>query len=348
MNARTRRMRRGFTLIELLVVIAIIAILIALLLPAVQQAREAARRSQCKNNMKQMGLALHNYESTYGKFPTSGEGTDWSGTLLAPSGTNAQVVGTGKNQAMFFTISTFTAMLPFVDQAPVYNQWNMSLPYNSAQNKVAASTKIETYLCPSNPMVTPDSAGYGKADYMPIAYTDIDPVTGLRNKSTTAAINARKDAALTAFPSAMSTITDGTSNTMAMGEDSRGFSALMQSAYPAIGTFDTCPGGAGANSRCVMRWADADTGNGVSGPPTNTATNRQPLINNNKTPMGGPTTCPWTTNNCGPNDELFSFHVGGVHILLCDGSVRFVSENVDTQTIRRLCDKADGQPLGEF
>src|ERR1700758_1171263 len=99
-----RHSSRGFTLIELLVVIAIIAVLIALLLPAVQQAREAARRTQCKNNLKQMGLGLHNYESTFKVFPSSGESP-------LPSNTGLTV---------FFPASTFSLILPYIDQAPIY------------------------------------------------------------------------------------------------------------------------------------------------------------------------------------------------------------------------------------
>ena len=99
--------KKGFTLIELLVVIAIIAVLIALLLPAVQQAREAARRTQCKNNMKQMGLAIHNYESTYKLFPSSGEGKNLS-----------------LGVTVFFPQSFFTLALPYLDQGPVYQLMN--------------------------------------------------------------------------------------------------------------------------------------------------------------------------------------------------------------------------------
>ncbi len=104
------RQARGFTLIELLVVIAIIAILISLLLPAVQQAREAARRSQCRNNMKQIGLAMHNYESTHGVFP--------SGRLERPGDTK--------------WVSWGVMILPYVDQAPLYNQYNQNLRWNAA------------------------------------------------------------------------------------------------------------------------------------------------------------------------------------------------------------------------
>ena len=109
-NERSRIRQRGFTLIELLVVIAIIAVLIALLLPAVQQAREAARRTQCKNNLKQLGLALHNYHDLYNKFPNS--------YIAVINGTpvDNNVSGIG------------TKLLPYLDQANLYNQWNSSVP----------------------------------------------------------------------------------------------------------------------------------------------------------------------------------------------------------------------------
>src|SRR5678810_1218338 len=110
-----RRRRLGFTLIELLVVIAIIAVLIALLLPAVQQAREAARRTQCKNNLKQMGLAIHNYESTYTKLPSSGEYTSRQTTYYRA----------------FTPTSTFMQVLPYIDQAPAFNLFNSNLNYTN-------------------------------------------------------------------------------------------------------------------------------------------------------------------------------------------------------------------------
>ncbi|MFG0295400.1 MAG: DUF1559 domain-containing protein, partial [Maioricimonas sp. JB045] len=112
-NCHTSR-RRGFTLIELLVVIAIIAILVALLLPAVQQAREAARRSQCKNNLKQIGLALHNYHDTHGSFPPGYIARYVSATDPASAET-----GPG--------FAWGTMILPFLDQSPTYNQLNFSL-----------------------------------------------------------------------------------------------------------------------------------------------------------------------------------------------------------------------------
>lgn len=331
-----RDSRSGFTLIELLVVIAIIAILIALLLPAVQQAREAARRSQCKNNLKQIALAIHNYESTYSRLPTSGEGTHWA-----------------NRQTAFFPVSLFTSILPFVDQAPVYDMFDFNYPYNAdpaaypgVQNSVAAKTVVPTYLCPSNASYQDNGGGgYGQADYMPVAYIDIDPVTGLRNPMTAASNGARKDGFLTWNTSRFRDCTDGTSNTIAVFEDS-GRPPQVVGHYPAPAGFsliDTC----GTGMRCPNRWADGDVGSGVSGPP-NLGSGDENLINNNKTPLGGPADCPWTTNNCGPNDEPFSFHTGGCHVALGDGSARFLSENIDRHVIRRLCDRSDGEPVGEF
>src|SRR5262249_55732716 len=189
---------RGFTLIELLVVIAIIAILIGLLLPAVQKVREAAARTQCQNNLKQMGIALHSYESANGRFPTSGESKSGIGI------------------AVFDLHSTFTCMLPFIEQENVFRLMDLNYAYNDRRapnNQVAARTIIRTYLCPSNVLYRPDPYGYGTTDYMPTNSTDIDPATGWRNTDT------RSLGALQAGGTPVLAITDGLSNTIAIGED---------------------------------------------------------------------------------------------------------------------------------
>ena len=346
--------RKAFTLIELLVVIAIIAVLIALLLPAVQQAREAARRTQCKNNLKQMGLAAFNYESTYTRFPSAGEGL-----LNASTGVKA-----------IFPVSTFTAMLPYIDQAPLYNNLNFSFHYSSIANRDAngkpyAANKVVPFLCPSNAINAADTLGYGLVDYMPVAYTDLaspgnaqSVPPGVRNPCPSGDC---KDSAFGLFGNKIGDISDGTSNTIGIIEDA-GRSSLqaiggkynqtqmlgaVAGIYPGWDTTHMC--GPSGSQTCPNRWADGDTGNGVSGPP-NAITLGMPIgiINQNSTPTGGPAACPWTTNNCGPNDEPFSLHTGGCHAMLCDGSVRFISQNIDTQTIRQLMDRADGQVVGEF
>ncbi len=333
-----RGSKRGFTLIELLVVIAIIAILIALLLPAVQQAREAARRSQCKNNMKQMGLAIHNYESTYNTVPTSGEYTRYDlGTAKTSGGTR-----------VFAPHSFFTAILPYIDQAPVYNMMNLNVPYNATSapaNITAAKTSIQAFLCPSNGNFSDNGGGgYGQADYMPIAYCNVSPAGGT-TASGKISDNVYFEEGMMAGPGnkKFRDVTDGLSNTIALFEDS-GKPANIVGKYASptgYGTLDDCSG-----NRCPNRWADGDTGNGVSGPPA--ASVSSALINNNSTPKGGPATCLWSTNNCGPNDEPFSFHTGGCHVVLGDGSVRFLSENLSSNILRNLCIGNDGNVIGEF
>ena len=107
--------------------------------------------------------------------------------------------------------------------------------------------------------------------------------------------------------------------------------------------------GSGGLNTAPNRWADSDSGAGVSGQNNSPYLGSLlPVINGNKTPVGGPTQCPWTQNNCGPNNEPFSLHIGGVHAALGDGSVRFISENIDINTARRLFGRDDGQVVGDF
>ena len=131
----SKLLRRGFTLIELLVVIAIIAVLVAILLPAIQQAREAARRSQCANNLKQFGIALHNYHEAHGMFPL---------------GINPSVYDSGATYA-WRGFSAHTMLLPYMDQAGIYNQLNFNLLYDAAPNNSAIVRKrIASFICPSD------------------------------------------------------------------------------------------------------------------------------------------------------------------------------------------------------
>ena len=157
---------RGFTLVELLVVIAIIGILVALLLPAVQAAREASRRTQCANNMKQIGLAFHNFESAYKKFPRAGEHLVTSGST------------TYKTQCYH---GALTMILPTLEQGQVYDQLDLKLRYNEGTNdalvaqKGGAGAVIPAYLCPTNSLrPTPtDSLGYACSDYAVLPYVEI-------------------------------------------------------------------------------------------------------------------------------------------------------------------------------
>jgi prepilin-type N-terminal cleavage/methylation domain-containing protein/prepilin-type processing-associated H-X9-DG protein len=352
--------RRGFTLIELLVVVAIIGVLIALLLPAVQKVREAANRAACSNNLHQIGIALHNYEETNGKFPTGGEGT----------------VPTGQGGLMsdFDTHSTWTMLLPYIEQENVYKMFDLSLPYNVGSrpnNREAAKTQIKTLLCPSYPDRQPDPYGYGQSDYMPTVYTDIHPVDGYRDPATLTTKGSRVDGALHLGGTRIAEITDGLSTTIAVAEDvgrqyetylyPNGLGMLSNYVESIQAILDPPPPPDRLNPsyhRAINRWAEPDQGNGVSGPPTSGThelpKKLHPVINNSKDPWGGPIdpndldeACPWSTNNCGPNDEIFSYHPGGALVLFCDGHVVFISETIAPQTMQRLVAMADGQPVSE-
>ncbi|MDB5337001.1 MAG: xcpT 17 [Planctomycetaceae bacterium] len=192
--------KRGFTLIELLVVIAIIAVLIALLLPAVQQAREAARRSQCKNNIKQIGLALHNYHDAMTVFPTG---------------------ATGKAMGLAF-------ILPYLDQSPLYNLINFNIDIYGPASQPAINTVIPVFVCPSNPTSAVGYTVSGGAWYGSIAMVDYALVCGSDLGPNTSPLAGGALACNGVFcyttkwgtlaKIGMKDITDGSSNTFGVGE----------------------------------------------------------------------------------------------------------------------------------
>jgi prepilin-type processing-associated H-X9-DG protein len=348
----------------LLVVIAIIAVLIGLLLPAVQKVREAAARMSCSNNLKQLGLGLHNYISTYGYFPTSGEGV------------------TASNQGTVFdTASTYTQLLPYIEQDNVYKLMNENYNYNDsrfASNQIGAKAQIKTFWCPSNGNAAGDPQAYGQADYMPVAYTDIVPVTGytypqgtrdlapngsrvyrtpgmltvhyevVNEAGTLSSLDPNSNYMRTTLnkrsPRRIEAVSDGTSNTVAIMEDvgkaHEAVSPFMKAKYVDANPYgvDKSPTGLSNN----YRWANPDIANGVSGPDQDTA-NKLARFNNNASPKGGPVSCSWANNNCGPNDEPFSFHSGGIQAVWGDGHVSFLRDTTDPLTIRAMLTPTGGE-----
>jgi prepilin-type N-terminal cleavage/methylation domain-containing protein len=328
--------RRAFTLIELLVVIAIIAILIALLLPAVQQAREAARRTQCRNNLKQLGLALHNYMDAFSVFPASGY------NLGQCNGTNVT--------AGIQNTNGLVMLLPYIDQAPLYNRFNMSAPFgpfnictlysgytacppfsgfpgNSAggggtwPNAALTATVISAFRCPSDSGTTTLTGAnhYGPAGGAAAQKTNYD-FSAEQIYTSCFTWNGKQPRYMFQDHSTcrMADITDGSSNSIAMGETVLDVWNGTTSAWAYRGWVHT-----GTNFAApVNRWSTATACNaGVNDLP-------------------GVRACTW--------GESSSRHVGGVQLLFGDGAVRFMSENM-SQTLRsRLSTINDGNPVGEL
>jgi prepilin-type N-terminal cleavage/methylation domain-containing protein/prepilin-type processing-associated H-X9-DG protein len=346
MESTMRRSRNAFTLIELLVVIAIICILVGLLLPAVQAAREASRRAQCTGNLKQVGLALHNYESALNCLPPGGESTDY--TTSPPS---TQFVDGA---------STFTRLLGFIEQAAVFDAYNYSFDYNDTRgpNTTACGARLSAYVCPSSPNAggvlngvpdpgDPSGARYGRTDYGPTVYTDIDPrglarpgappATPLRDPA------SRADGLLASNLTPVAAVRDGLSNTIMVGEDAGRddycLSPYLEQYVSAKKTrpLTFLPKGA----KRYWRWACEDSAFGVSGTPNNkTRPDREEVPYS--TPPGPLNTA---GNGAGANDELFSFHPGNVNVLFGDGSVRTVKDGINPVILRALVTRKGGEIL---
>jgi prepilin-type N-terminal cleavage/methylation domain-containing protein len=336
---QSQPIRKAFTLIELLVVIAIIAILVALLLPAVQQAREAARRSQCKNNLKQVGLALHNYHDVFRRFPIG------SVQHLVPP----NVSGSG--------LSWMVGLLPYLEQSTLFNKFEMNASNNGAGNNsvngpLVDGVIIPVYLCPSSPIpaLYPIS-GYQhmQAHYVGISgatNSDGFPADRVQVCCTFRDNLISGDGLL--IPNAsipISKVPDGTSNTLVVGECSN-------YAYDANRT-EKRVDGSYPNS-----WYTGASGAGI---PPNYGTKfgfmalAQPAKNittihfaPNSVFVQGTTTAPGMNSSSGAMNPLMSAHAGGVQGLLSDGSVRFLGNSVDLDTLKSLGCRDDGEVLGEF
>jgi prepilin-type N-terminal cleavage/methylation domain-containing protein len=315
----TRSSRRGFTLIELLVVIAIIAILIALLLPAVQQAREAARRTECKNHLKQIGIALHNYHDTHRVFPPG-----WIPMPPPPP-------GTVENSYLPSSWAWSALLLPMLDQAPLYDALRIGStsipPPPAAQDPVAGRFDIllEAYVCPSN--AAPDVTDWGGTDYYAgdngYRKSNYAGTRGFGSVRTLAEWNSLSSANRGTFGPASRTnlrdIIDGSSNTTIVGE-----TGGLRSP-PAMHT-----------SSCWMRSQEL----GFGPAPHNEAGQYAVLRPQwSAQPLNHPTATAFVFG---------SHHEGGAHFLVGDGSVRFISENINALLYQNLGTVADGAVIGEF
>lgn len=336
---------RGFTLIELLVVIAIVAILIALLLPAVQQAREAARRAQCKNNLKQMGLAIHNYESLITRLPPASVVV-----RLADGTVRANYAG------------AYMRILPFIDQGNLYNSANTSASYGDLANREVVGRVMRSFLCASDPQdITKDHAVYGKiagASYgfcMGDWYVWLGPDPAAPTNRSAFGVNHSRR---------WSEFVDGTSQTILMSEV-KAYTPYVRDCGPLVQINDpnnVPPPNADpltvapeyAATGCTFltdghsEWAEMAVhhiGFTTAWPPNKKTPGGPGMaypdvdINSRRERIGGPSFAAITSR---------SYHAGGVQTLLADGAVRFISSSIDGFIWRALGSVQGSEVVGEF
>jgi len=300
--------RKGFTLIELLVVIAIIAILVALLLPAVQQAREAARRSQCQSNLKQIGTALHNYLDTTNEVFPRGAYVDRGRNCCC---SNADW---GKGHTVHMML------LPYIDQATLYEDLDFDVRVDQGANAALVGTRISAYICPSAPTVSKQTSMFnGAVQVHPHNYPGAGTLHGWGGcgRHGSAAQNGvfafrrgiQEENGRMADPRfTLSAIIDGTSQTMAFSETAQGRETFVS------GSLNT--GWANYRGR---GWAD-------------------PWYNSTLFSIGPRSTPNSSVSQYGGYNasNATSYHEGGVHVLFCDGAVKFIGDTIDGNTWHSL------------
>ena len=345
--------RSGFTLIELLVVIAIIAVLIALLLPAVQSAREAARRAQCVNNLKQIGLAVHNFESANNKFP------DGQGPVPKASGLASGAYIRG---------SVLTQVLPYLEQSSLFSAFNFEVDVHSyPENDTARTQQIGAFLCPSDPSASRLTSGagrpFGANNYFgsigatgnqlyntgtATAETNVGLI-GIFNFSMnlTGNISTNPDFRKVTSICTIASITDGTSNTALFSETTRSnlpstTTGVMEKTMVHRSPTWTTPAG----NIAPLPDCDTSTASPLNYRGLQYYRALQPLhVYNHTTP---PNYKGFDCTDTGPSAAHIaarSYHSGGVNVVQADGSVRFVKDSVSIQTWRALGTKAGGEVI---
>ena len=315
MRVRYRvQVRSAFTLVELLVVIAIIGILVGLLLPAVQSAREAARRMSCSNNLKQIGLAMHNYDNTYGRLPPSALGIRAGGTSRQP------VHNAG--------LTAWVAILPFVEQAELFEKFDFNKDAWSPENAEASKLTPAVYLCPS--MSLPDSGtepqGYssyavstGTKKYRNQMHDGaiVDAMNVFRSERVGISLIPENESWMSWVEIDDISAADGTSSTLLAGEFGVQVreSASLPFPYP------------GAEGESAGQWA-------VSYPYSSTASVFGTFNANEISVLDVPSF-----------ESFRSPHVSGVQFAISDGSVRFLTESVDAYVLRQLAARNDGEVI---
>ncbi len=313
------RRRAGFTLIELLVVIAIIAVLIALLLPAVQAAREAARRAQCTNNLKQIGLALHNYHDAIQAFPP--------GLVSRPDPTTGDNTGPGWGWA--------SMILPSIEQGSLFNATNFSLPIEVAGNATARLTKINAYICPSDASFQPQFTVYDDST----SNTALgNPICDVASSNYVGCVGSGDPSSLYPYNPTddppgrdngnglffrnrsvrIAEITDGTSQTIAVGEKSQNLARATWT---------------GAVTHAAVPITELQAENGLS-PEGGDA-----LVIAHTGELDGPNSRPAHA------DQFWSRHPGGALFLYGDGGVRFLKEKRPIAVLRAMGTRAGGELL---
>ncbi len=355
-----RRSSRGFTLVELLVVIAIIGILIALLLPAVQAAREAARRMQCTNNIKQLALALHGFHENYKQLPPGGFADQ------QPWGTRDSAATSGWGS------SWLALSLPFVEQQPLFDRLEFEGNSGWGSNHdavVCDGAVIPCFRCPSSSLKEFGSGYYlagstgarsktqlstyvgisGAVDGLDPDYTETRVCNG--GSLTNCCTGGMASAGGVLFPHRgvrFADITDGSSNTMAISEQSN-FLKTLSGKTVDWGSGHTHGWLIGARGGSNNAKEPPDYGAGGDARTFNMVTIRYPINQIEGWPeYPGNCGAVGVCANTGTNTPLNSTHPGGVNVGMCDGSVRFLNETIPLEILSRLATRDDGQTIGEY